>query len=80
MLMRRQLEKQLQGQSQIRSQLEKNCLSQQKYVDRMEQNINIWDFTLTDDEMQTIAAKDLGHSEIVNHDDPVFVKFIHNYH
>ena len=50
------------------------------HVDRMEQNIDIWDFTLTDDEMQTIAAKDLGHSEIVNHDDPAFVKFIRNYH
>ena len=50
------------------------------HVERMEQNIDIWDFTLTDEEMQTIAAKDLGHSEIVNHDDPAFVKFIHNYH
>ncbi len=50
------------------------------HVDRMEQNIDIWDFTLTDEEMQTVAAKDLGHSEIVNHDDPAFVKFIHNYH
>lgn len=50
------------------------------HVDRMEQNIDIWDFTLTDEEMQAIAAKDLGHSEIVNHDDPAFVKFIRNYH
>ena len=49
------------------------------HVERMEQNLDIWDFTLTDAEMQTIAAKDLGHSEIVNHDDPAFVKFIHNY-
>lgn len=49
------------------------------HVERMEQNLDIWDFTLTDEEMQTIAAKDLGHSEIVNHDDPAFVKFIHNY-
>lgn len=40
------------------------------HVERMEQNINIWDFTLTDDEMVKIAAKDLGHSEIVNHDEP----------
>lgn len=46
------------------------------HVERMEQNINIWDFTLTDDEMVKIAAKDLGHSEIVNHDDPAFVKMI----
>lgn len=49
------------------------------HVERMEQNIDIWDFTLTEEEMQTIAAKDLGHSEIVNHDDPAFVKFIFNY-
>lgn len=50
------------------------------HVDRMEQNINIWDFELTEEEMATIAAKDLGHSEIVNHDDPAFVKFIFNLH
>lgn len=46
------------------------------HVERMEQNIDIWDFTLTDDEMNKIAEKDLGHSEIVNHDDPAFVKMI----
>lgn len=46
------------------------------HVERMEQNIDIWDFTLTDDEMARIAAKDLGHSEIVNHDDPAFVKML----
>ena len=49
------------------------------HVERMEQNIDIWDFTLTEEEMQTVAAKDLGHSEIVNHDDPAFVKYIFNY-
>ena len=46
------------------------------HVERMEQNIDIWDFTLTDDEMERIAAKDLGHSEIVNHDDPAFVRML----
>ena len=40
------------------------------HVERMEQNIDIWDFSLTEEEMNTIAEKDLGHSEIVNHDDP----------
>ena len=50
------------------------------HVERMEQNLNIWDFSLTEEEMAKVAAKDLGHSEIVNHDDPAFVKFIHNYH
>lgn len=46
------------------------------HVERMEQNIDIWDFALTDEEMAKIASKDLGHSEIVNHDDPAFVKML----
>lgn len=50
------------------------------HVDRMEQNMDIWDFTLTEEEMAKIAAKDLGHSEIVNHDDPAFVKLVLNLH
>lgn len=50
------------------------------HVERMEQNIDIWDFKLTDEEMAKVAAKDLGHSEIVNHDDPAFVKFVLNLH
>ncbi len=50
------------------------------HVERMEQNIDIWDFDLTDEEMEKIASKDLGHSEIVNHDDPAFVKFVLNLH
>ncbi len=41
----------------------------------MKQNFDIWDFALTDQEMATVAAKNLGHSEIVNHDDPMFVKY-----
>ena len=44
------------------------------HVERMEQNIDIWDFQLTDEEMEKITSKDLDHSEIVNHDDPGFVK------
>ena len=46
------------------------------HVERMEQNIDIWDFQLSDEEMAAIASKDLGHSEIVNHDDPAFVKML----
>ena len=46
------------------------------HVERMEENIDIWDFSLTDEEMAKISAKDLGHSEIVNHDDPAFVKML----
>ena len=46
------------------------------HVERMEQNIDIWDFTLTEDEMAKIAAKDLGRSEIVDHDASEFVRMI----
>lgn len=47
------------------------------HEERMKQNIDIWDFELTEEEMDAVAAKDLGHSEIVNHDDPMFVKALH---
>ncbi len=44
------------------------------HVERMKENLGIWDFSLSEEEMQTIAAKDLGRSEIVDHDDPAFVR------
>lgn len=46
--------------------------------ERIEENFNIWDFTLTDEEMAVVSKKDLGHSEIVDHGDPSFVKFIND--
>lgn len=52
------------------------------HKERMEQNLDILDFTLTDEEMNTIAAKTLDHSEIINHFDPKLVQFLnhHNIH
>ncbi len=47
------------------------------HKDRMEQNMNIWDFVLSDADMEEIAKLDIGHSEIVNHYDPGFVKMLH---
>ena len=47
------------------------------HKNRMEQNMDIWDFKLSDEDMAEIAKLDLGHSEIVNHDDPAFVKMLH---
>ena len=47
------------------------------HIERMEQNIDIWDFELTDDEMNEISKLDLGRSEIVDHSDPAFVKMLH---
>lgn len=48
------------------------------HKDRMEQNFAIWDFALSEDDMQRIAQLDLGHSEIVDHSDPAVVKMLHN--
>lgn len=48
------------------------------HKDRIEQNMNIWDFELSDDDMQKIAKLDFGRSKIVNHYDPNFVKMLHN--
>lgn len=47
-------------------------------VERMEQNIDIWNFALTEDEMAVVGSKDLGHSEIVDHDDPGFVQALNH--
>lgn len=48
------------------------------HKNRMEQNIDIWDFQLSEEDMAQIAKLDLGHSEIVDHSDPGFVKMLHS--
>ena len=47
------------------------------HKERMEQNIDIWDFMLSEEDMKRIAKLDLGHSEIVDHSDPQFVRMLH---
>ena len=47
------------------------------HKERMEQNIDIWDFQLSDEDMAEIAKLDIGHSEIVDHYDPKFVQMLH---
>ena len=48
------------------------------HKERIEQNMNIWDFQLSDEDMVEIAKLDIGHSEIVDHSDPAFVKMLHS--
>ena len=43
--------------------------------DYMEQNMNIWNFRLTDSEMEEISGLDAGHSEIVDPDEMDFLGF-----
>lgn len=47
------------------------------HKERMEQNIDIWDFELEQEDMDRIAKLDMGHSEIVDHSNPAFVKALH---
>ena len=44
------------------------------HEERIKENLDIWDFALTEDEMKTISAKDKGKSGIINHFDPDLVK------
>lgn len=48
------------------------------HIERMVQNIDIWDFELNANEMAEISKLDIGKSEIVNHADPEFIKMIHS--
>lgn len=47
------------------------------HKDRMEQNMDIWDFALNGEDMAEIAKLDIGRSEIVDHSSPAFVKMLH---
>ena len=47
------------------------------HEDRMAQNIDVFNFTLSDDDMAQIKRLDIGHSEIVNHFDPQWIKSLH---
>ena len=46
------------------------------HKNRMEQNIDIWDFELSADDMAEIAKLDVGHSEIIDHSKPSTIKMI----
>ena len=47
------------------------------HSERMKQNLDIWDFQISGEDMAEIARLDIGHSEIVDHSDPKFVQMLH---
>lgn len=47
--------------------------------ERMEENFNIWDFSLSDEDMGAITALDLGHSEIIDHSTAETAKFLNGW-
>lgn len=42
-------------------------LNRSVHKNRMEENLNIWDFSLTEEETNEISTLDIGHSEIIGH-------------
>lgn len=53
-----------------------SILPKSVHKERMEQNIDIWNFELSDEDNKKIAELDLGHSEIIDHNNPEVVKYI----
>ena len=49
------------------------------HKERMKENFEIFDFELSDDDMNTLRALDKGESIFVNHYSPEFVEYIINY-
>ena len=48
------------------------------HEERIRENFDVFGFTLSDAEMQEISSLDIGHSEIVDHFDPHWIRFLHD--
>ena len=49
------------------------------HKDRMTENIGIWDFELSADDMDKIKKLDTGHTEIIDHLNVDIVKFLNQH-
>lgn len=49
------------------------------HKERIVENLNIWDFSLSDEEMAVVSSLDLGHSEIIDHSSPENVKWLNSW-
>lgn len=62
----------------LRCQWKAVIIPKSVHQNRIVENIDIWDFELSQEDMDKIAIMDLGHSEIVDHSNPEFVKYLHS--
>ncbi len=53
-----------------------SILPKSVHQERIKQNFDIWNFTLSEEDMKKIDALDLKHSEIIDHNNPEIVKYI----
>lgn len=49
------------------------------HKERMEENLDIWDFTLSDEDMKAISLLDKGHSEIIDHSAAETAKWLNSW-
>lgn len=49
------------------------------HKERIRENIDIWDFELSQEDMDKIAAMDIGRSEVVDHFDPQTAKWLNSF-
>jgi diketogulonate reductase-like aldo/keto reductase len=68
------------GQVVLRWNMQRGIVAIPKSVhkERIEENIDIFDFELSKDDMERIAALDEHKGLFVSHDDPEFVKYLYN--
>ena len=49
------------------------------HKERMQENMNIWDFELKEQDMKTISCMDIGYSEIINHRSACTAKWLNGW-
>ncbi len=49
------------------------------HKERIEENLNIWDFELSAEDLDVISRMDIGHSEVVDHSSPDTAKWLNGF-
>ncbi len=65
----------------LRWQIQQDIVAIPKTVhkERMKENINIWDFELSEQDMKAISGMDIGHSEIIDYSNACTAKWLNGW-